>query len=71
MKKETAPKEVVEFINEKIGQDWTLGQVAEYFYHIMEFKSTWSNFSYPVKWGRLNFTLFAKIWIDKLKEETE
>lgn len=68
---ESAPEEVVEFINEKIEQDWTLGQVAEYFYHIMELKSTWSNFTYPVKWGRLNFTLFAKIWIDKLKEETE
>ena len=69
--KESAPEEVVEFINEKIEQDWTLGQVAEYFYHIMESNSTWSNFPYPVKWGRLNFTLVAKIWIDKLKEEAE
>lgn len=69
MRKETAPKEVVDFINEKIEQGCTLGQAAEYFYHIIEFKSTWSNFPYIVKWGRLNFTLFAKLWIDRLKEE--
>lgn len=68
MKKESVPKEVVDFINEKIELDWTLGQVAEYFYHIMESESTWSNFPLCVKWGRLNFTLFAKLWIDRLKE---
>lgn len=71
MNKELAPKEVMDFINEKIEQDWTLGQVAEYFYYIMELKSTWSNYPYPVKWGRLNFTLFAKLWIDRLEVVAE
>ena len=71
MNKESTPKEVIDFIDEKLEQDWTLGQVAEYFYYIMESKSTWSNFPYHVKWGRLNFTLFAELWIDRLKEVTE
>lgn len=61
-KKETVevPQTIGAYIKKERGEN-TLGNIADEIYNSEE---SWSNLSEEYKWMRLNFTLFARAWLD-------